>query len=155
MAKQMSYRTDTTGTTQSSVLQRTAAHISTGMLTGALLLLAGWGWDNGQFVQPVQSSWGPLADSLHLVPVVALVLLTLAYVRGVMAGRSVRGAVIGVSIVSIISIVGCIVMLILGATNPDPNSVGVHTLEDALPVIVMNLGSLFWFASLLVRRTMV
>lgn len=158
MATQMTHRTETTGTTgttQGSARQRASIGLSTGMLTGALLLLAGWGWDNGQFVQPVQSSWGPIADGLHLAPVIALALLTLGYVRGIMAGKSVRGAIIGVSIVAIITIVGCIVMAILGATNPDPNSVGVHTLEDALPAIMMNLGALVWFASLLMRRAKV
>ncbi len=151
MATQMSYRPETTGTTemaQGGAPSGRSSGLSTGMLTGALLLLAGWGWDNGQFVQPVQSSWGPIADGLHLVPVIALALLTLGYVRGIMAGKSVRAAIIGVSIVAIITIVGCIVMVILGATNPDPNSVGVHTLEDALPAIMMNLGALVWFASL-------
>ncbi len=44
------------------------------------------------------------------------------------------------------------VFIILGATNPDPNSVGVHTFEDTMPVIVLNLGTLLWFAILLFGR---
>lgn len=161
MATQMNYHPETVGSTETApnaTHERasekfTTEKFSTGMLLGILLLLAGWGWDNGQFVQPVQSSWGPLADGLHFIPVMALILLAVGYVRGILAGKSVRGALIGVSIVAVVTTVGCIVMTILGMTNPDPNSVGVHTLEDALPAIVMNLGSLVWFVSLLTRRS--
>lgn len=155
MATQMSYRMETDGTTETAPTAtrgRAASEFSTPALVAVLLMVTGWGWNNGQFVQPVATSYGPIADGLHLVPVVALLVLGVAYVRGIMAGKSVHGAIVGLTIVAITSIIGCAVMTILGLTNPDPNSVGVHTIEDAMPAIVLTLGSLLWLIALLTRR---
>lgn len=152
MATQMSTRMQGTDRTQTAQDARTAGVFSTSALVAILLMLAGWGWNNGQFVQPVATSYGPIADGLHLVPVVALLLLGVGYVRAVVAGKSTRGAIAGVTIVALISIVGCAVMTFLGLTNPDPNSVGVHTFEDAMPAIVLTAGSLLWLTTLLPSR---
>ena len=43
-------------------------------------------------------------------------------------------------------------MIILGATNPDPNSVGVHSPGDWIVVISIMAGVVLWFATLLVER---
>jgi hypothetical protein len=59
---------------------------------------------------------------------------------------------IWVSVLSAIAVVGNIVMIILGATNPDPNSVGVHSPGDWMVVIAIMAGALLWFATLLVER---
>ena len=59
---------------------------------------------------------------------------------------------IWVSVLSAISVVANIVMIILGATNPDPNSVGVHSPGDWSVVIAIVAGALLWFATLLVER---
>ena len=59
---------------------------------------------------------------------------------------------IWISVLSAIAIVGNIVMIILGATNPDPNSVGVHSPGDWMVVIAIIGGALLWFATLLVER---
>ncbi|HEY6284793.1 MAG TPA: hypothetical protein VIX20_03960 [Ktedonobacteraceae bacterium] len=59
---------------------------------------------------------------------------------------------IWVSVLSAIGVVGNIVMIILGATNPDPNSVGVHSPGDWMVVIAITAGALLWFATLLVER---
>ena len=117
-----------------------------------MLLLTGWGWDNGQFVQPLNTSWGPIADALHLVPVVVLLLVGMRIIGEALAGARSRGAEIGVTVIALITIVGSIVMIVLGATNPDPNSVGVHTAEDWMPVIVMNLGALLWLGTFILGR---
>jgi hypothetical protein len=60
---------------------------------------------------------------------------------------------IWVSVIAAIAVVGNIVMIILGATNPDPNSVGVHSPGDWMVVIAITAGALLWFATLLVERT--
>jgi hypothetical protein len=44
------------------------------------------------------------------------------------------------------------VLIVLGVTNPDPNSVGVHTLEDWFPVVILNTGTLLWLATLILAR---
>jgi len=59
---------------------------------------------------------------------------------------------IWVSVLAAIAVVGNIVMIILGATNPDPNSVGVHSPGDWMVVIALTAGALLWFATLLVER---
>ena len=43
-------------------------------------------------------------------------------------------------------------MIIMGATNPDPNSVGVHSPGDWMVVIAIMAGVALWFATLLVER---
>jgi hypothetical protein len=53
----------------------------------------------------------------------------------------------------VIATVGNIVMIIMGATNPDPNSVGVHSPGDWMVVIAIMAGVLLWFATLLMERT--
>jgi hypothetical protein len=59
---------------------------------------------------------------------------------------------IWISVLAAIGVVGNIVMIILGATNPDPNSVGVHSPGDWMVVIALTSGALLWFATLLVER---
>ncbi len=59
---------------------------------------------------------------------------------------------IWISVITVIATVGNIVMIILGATNPDPNSVGVHSAGDWSVVIAITAGTLLWFATLLVER---
>lgn len=124
----------------------------TARVLAVMLLLAGWGWNNGQFVQPLNTSWGPLADALHLIPIIALVPLGLRIITAALVSARSRGAEIGVTIIALITIVACIVMIVLGAINPDPNSVGVHNAEDWMPVIVMNLGTLLWLGTFIFGR---
>ena len=118
-------------------------------LTAVLLMAAGFGWINGNFVQPFFTSWGMFADLLHLAPFIALLLLSLPFFSAFVEGTRARGARTGISIVAAFGILTCLVFIILGASNPDPNSVGVHTFEDTMPVIVLNAGTLLWFAALL------
>lgn len=59
---------------------------------------------------------------------------------------------IWVSALSALAVAGNIVLIILGAVNPDPNSVGVHSAGDWMVVIVITAGVLLWFATLLVER---
>lgn len=59
---------------------------------------------------------------------------------------------IGISVISVLATIGNVVMIILGATNPDPNSVGVHAPGDWMVVISVTVGVVLWFATLLVER---
>jgi hypothetical protein len=60
---------------------------------------------------------------------------------------------IWISALSALAVVGNIVMIILGATNPDPNSIGVHSPGDWMVVIAIMAGVVLWLATLLVERT--
>jgi len=59
---------------------------------------------------------------------------------------------IWISVLSAIAVVGNIVLIIMGATNPDPNSVGVHSPGDWMVVIAIMAGVVLWFGTLLVER---
>ena len=59
---------------------------------------------------------------------------------------------IGISAIAALATAGNIVLIILGATNPDPNSVGVHSPGDWMVVIAIMAGVVLWFATLLLER---
>ena len=121
-----------------------------------ILMAAGWGWICGNFVQPVSYSFGIFADILHVLPLVALLLLSIQFIRvSDTYPQTViqsKGARMGISILAIFSILALVVFIILGAINPDPNSVGVHSFEDWMPVIVLGAGTILWLSALLPLR---
>lgn len=119
------------------------------LVAAIFLMAAGIGWNAGNFVQPANTSWGALADILHALPLAILLPLALRVIGAGMAGTVARGARNGITALALIGMFGCAVMIVLGAINPDPNSVGVHTLEDWMPVVVMNAGNLLWVGTLL------
>ena len=121
----------------------------TRQVSGLFLMAAGWGWNAGNFVQPTNTSWGIAADILHALPVAILLPLSLGFINAAMAGTPARGVRNGITALTVFGIVGCLVMIALGVVNPDPNSVGVHTPEDWMPVIVQNAGNLLWLTALL------
>ena len=146
MATRMAERTNTTYPTQ------TTGAISRSQFAAIFLMAAGWGWTAGNFVQPANTTWGAIADLIHVIPLAALLLLGLRFVGAAAAGVVARGARNGITVLVAYGIIGCAVMIVLGLTNPDPNSVGVHTFEDWMPVIVLNAGTLLWLATLLTVR---
>ncbi|HEV2457970.1 MAG TPA: hypothetical protein VGS80_06360, partial [Ktedonobacterales bacterium] len=101
---------------------------------------------------PANTTWGAIADIIHVIPLAALLLFGLRFVGAAAAGVVARGARNGITVVVAYGIIGCAVMIVLGLTHPDPNSVGVHTLEDWMPVIVLNAGTLLWLATLVTVR---
>jgi hypothetical protein len=152
MATQMTQPTRTTRTTQ--VTQTVPMHSPAVVrqVAAIFLMAAGWGWTAGNFVQPLNTPWGPIADAIHVLPLALLLPLSLRLVGAAMAGIASRGARNGITALALYAIIGCVVMIVLGVTNPDPNSVGVHTAEDWMPVIVLNAGTLLWLATLLPAR---
>ncbi len=129
------------------------AHSNYTLQVAAIVLMAaGWGWICGNFVQPVSQGFGVFADIMHVLPLVALLLLSLSYFRHVIEGTRARGSRTGITIVVGFSILALAAFIILGAINPDPNSVGVHSVEDWMPVVVLGAGALCWLAALLFGR---
>ncbi len=116
-------------------------------------MAAGWGWICGNFVQPVAYAFGIFADTLHVLPLVALLLLSLQFFRttGTLPQTVTpsKGASKGITILAIFSILALVAFIILGLVNPDPNSVGVHSFEDWMPVIVLGAGTILWLSALL------
>jgi hypothetical protein len=116
-----------------------------------LLLIFADGCDVGQFSLSSFDAWsigGLINVLLHALPGFLFMGfgITFFYSPQLLAPR------IWISVLSAIAVVGNIVMIIMGATNPDPNSVGVHSPGDWMVVIAITIGALLWFATLLVER---
>ncbi len=125
-------------------------------LAALLIFVAGGGWNAGNFAQPSEPLWADaLTDFLHALPVILLVIFGLYYFgaalsarqRGAAALVGPRWAAIGISVIAVIVIIGCVVLTILGVTNPDPNSVGVHNLDDSIPAVLQVAGGLLWLVT--------
>ncbi len=127
--------------------------ISKLQVAAILLMTAGWGWTSGNFTPADAPFINPL---LHAIPVLLLLVMGIQVLS--MRGTHDAGepnaswAIVGMSVLAVISIIGCIVMIALGVINPDPNSVGVHSLEDWFPVVIVNMGNLLWLATLVPAR---
>lgn len=130
-------------------------------VAGIILIAGGWGWISGNFVQPfLPFFYGGFVDILHFLPALVLLLLSQRFFRsfattdapGTSTGTRSRDGRLGISIIAAFSIIACAIFLALGLSNPDPNSVGIHSIEDWLPVIVLNAGSLLWLSTLLSAR---
>jgi hypothetical protein len=116
-----------------------------------LLLIFADGCDVGQFSLSSFDVWsigGLINVLLHALPG----FLFMGF--GIMFFYSPQRLVprIWVSVLSAIAVVGNIVMIIMGLTNPDPNSVGVHSPGDWMVVIAIMAGVVLWFGTLLVER---
>ena len=116
-----------------------------------LLLIIAEGCDVGQYSLSSFNTWsigGIINVLLHALPgfIFMWVGIQFFYSPQRLAPR------IWVSVLSVLAVVGNIVMIILGATNPDPNSIGVHSPGDWMVVIAIMAGVLLWFATLIVER---
>jgi hypothetical protein len=142
---------------QATHSMRARSDVSDRQVAAVILMAAGWGWISGNFVDPfLPFFFGWLIDLAHFVPAAILLLLSMHYFR--VSGIEVResagsgGAHTGISVVAVFSILACAVFVLLGMINPDPNSVGMHTIEDWLPVIVLNVGTFLWLSNLVQTR---
>ena len=116
-----------------------------------LLLIFADGCDIGQFSLSSFDTWsigGIINVLLHALPgfIFMWVGIQFFYSPQRIAPR------IWVSVLSVLAVAGNIVMIIMGATNPDPNSIGVHSPGDWIVVIAIMAGVLIWFATLVVER---
>ena len=116
-----------------------------------LLLIFADGCDVGQFSLSSFDTWsfgGIINVLLHALPGFILIWVGIQFFYSPqrLAPR------ILISVLSLIAVVGNVVMIILGATNPDPNSIGVHSPGDWMVVIAIMAGVVLWFATLLVER---
>ncbi len=116
-----------------------------------LLLIFADGCDVGQFSLTSFDTWsigGIINVLLHALPgfIFMWAGIQFFYSPQRLAPR------IWISVLSVVATVGNVVMIIMGATNPDPNSVGVHSPGDWMVVIAIMAGVLLWFATLMVER---
>ena len=116
-----------------------------------LVLIFADGCDVGQFSLSSFDTWsvgGVINVLLHALPGFIIMGFGIQF----FFSPQRLAARIWVSVLTVLAVVGNIVMIILGATNPDPNSVGVHSPGDWMVVIAITAGALLWFATLLVER---
>ena len=134
-----------TPSTSPTTHTRAATPASRLQIAAIVILAAGIGWLNGNFIQPIPPLWGFIVDLLHLLPLIVLVPLAMSLLsRGVT--RGVRNGVTGVAVFMLLV---CAVFIALGVTNPDPSSVGVHDLTDWAVVASVGAGAALWLTSLL------
>ena len=120
-----------------------------------LLLMAGDGYINGNFIQPINVGWGVFIDIVHFIPLAILLWLGIELLRTVdEAGAATnrrRGLRIGVTIIAVIAAIASLVMIGLGAFNPSLG-VGVQEFSDWLAVILAGGGAALWFVTLFQTR---
>lgn len=130
----------------------TSGGVFTRQVASILLMAIGIGWTGGNFV-PSDMPNGATAinEAIHFLPAFLLLLFAIRLFHASVARVPARGAVIGITVLAGIQIVGCIVMVAMGYINPDPNSVGVHNLNDWVPAILMCAGAFTWLSTLVFR----
>jgi len=120
-----------------------------------LLLMAGDGYINGNFIQPINVGWGAFIDLMHFLPLVALLWLAIELLRpsdeSAAATARRRGLRVGVTILAVVASIVCLVMVGLGVFAPSLG-VGVQEFSDWLAVILAGGGAVLWFTTLFLNR---
>jgi len=127
--------------------------ISKLQISALVLMTAALGWTGGNFTPQDSPAWNYL---LHCIPIVLLLVFSLFMFRmrddQQQAATSLHNAKIAMSVLVTLSIIGTIVMVALGANNPDPNALGIKTFADWVPVVILNMGNLLWLGTLVFAR---
>jgi hypothetical protein len=122
-------------------------------ITAIIIMATGWGWNAGNFTPPDASFLNYL---LHGIPILLLLVLSLPMlrVRGTYQQPESKAGwtAVGMSVFAIATIIAYAVMIVLGASNPDPNAFGVKTLADWFPTTINIAGSLLWLMTLILSH---
>ena len=120
-----------------------------------LLLMAGDGYINGNFIQPTDSGFGVFIDIVHFLPLAALLWLGIELLRPTdeasAATARQRGLRVGVTLLAVVAAIACLAMIGLGAFAPSLG-VGVQAFSDWLAVILAGGGAVLWFVTLFYGR---
>lgn len=138
-------------TTPTTTTPATRASVSRLEVGGILLLMAGFGYINGNFIQPIDSGFGIFIDIVHFIPLAVMLWLGLGLLRfSDEASASVarrRGLRVGVTILAVFATLTCLAMIALGIFVPSIG-IGVQEFSDWLAVLLAGGGAVLWFASL-------
>lgn len=116
----------------------------------ALLLMASaWGWNGGNFSQPgIDLGTQVFITALHYIPVALIVGLG----GMLLVAPHPAWTRVALSVVAALGAVAVAIIVVIGISNPDPNSFGPHNFADYVPVALIAVGIATWFASQARRR---
>jgi hypothetical protein len=109
-----------------------------------LFLVAGWGWSSGNFGSPLDPSFtlGLVSFLIHAIPMALLLLFGFNFLTGPVDQRWGR---VGITSMAAVLFMASVILVVYGFLNTDPNSVSVHSLQDWIPTIITNIGTILWF----------
>ncbi|MHB8595626.1 MAG: hypothetical protein ACYDER_02310 [Ktedonobacteraceae bacterium] len=114
--------------------------ISPRKLAAIIIMASGGGWLAGNFIMPDDPLWNML---LHGISLPIMLILGLALLQGH------KWASVATNIYAVLSIMGLIVMIIIGASSASASAVGVKSTGDWIPVIITVVGCLLWLTTLI------
>lgn len=119
----------------------TGGAVSTRKITAGLLMVIGIGWNAGLQSQPFHPLMvGVGALAFHVVPLAAVLVVLVRTLRsGGPAARRGRG----VSIAAVLALAFGVFSAVFSLTHPHA-TMGVHDLNDLLPIAILNIGALLW-----------
>ena len=124
--------TDATGTHAGT----TGSPGTSGVIAG-LLMVTGIGWNAGLEARPFHPAMmGVTALVIHVLPLVALMVFLVPALASSSRGR-------GVSVAAVIALAFGLFSAVFSITHPHA-VVGVHNLNDVLPIAVLDAGALLW-----------
>lgn len=143
----------TTQTTATTTATRTVASRLEAL--GALMLIGGYGYINGNFIQPTDTGFGIFIDTVHFIPLALMLWFGTSLLRPTDEASATvarRGGMrLGVTILAILGVIASLVMIGLGTFAPSLG-IGVQAFSDWLAVILVGGGAALWFGALFSGR---
>jgi len=115
--------------------------VGTSGLVSGMLMVIGIGWNSGLQAQPfhpLMTGVGALA--FHLAPLVAV---TVALVRAMRPGAAVARKGRGMTIAALIALAFGVFSAAFSITHPH-SPMGIHDVNDLLPIAMLEAGALLW-----------
>jgi hypothetical protein len=115
----------------------TAGSPGTSGVIAGLLMVTGIGWNAGLQAQPFSpATTGVIALVIHILPLAAL----MVFLGPALASPGRRR---GVSVAAVIALAFGLFSAVFSITHPHA-SMGVHDLNDVLPIAILDAGALLW-----------
>jgi hypothetical protein len=110
---------------------------ATSSLMSGLLMATGIGWNAGLEAQPFhQVMVGVTALVIHVVPLVAVMIVFVRAWRGASRG-------LGATIAAVLALAFAVFSALFSVTHPHAQ-MGVHDVNDVLPIAILVAGALVW-----------
>jgi hypothetical protein len=113
---------------------------TSGVIAG-LLMVTGIAWNAGLEARPFQPAiMGVTALMIHILPLVALMIFLVPVLRSGPA-RARKGR--GMSVAAVLALAFGVFSAVFSVTHPHA-VVGIHDLNDVLPIVILDAGALLW-----------